>query len=268
MNSSPPLKADQQSSNLLNALRPNDLALLRPHLESVRLVTRQILYQPGDDVGFVYFPCGPTLISFIVALEDGKEVEIALVGREGALGGIVSQGRLPAYARSIVQIGGPALRLDCAALEKAKLQSPALRHFFARYADCLLAQIFQCVACNAAHSIEQRASKWLLAAIDRTGDLEFALTQEQLSGMLGVGRSYVARVIKTLKDRGLIAGRPSRLQVLDKEGLKAVSCKCNESVKEHFDDVLKGVYPDDAPNADGPPQFKKADPAGVSGRGL
>ena len=39
--------------------------------------------------------------------EDGRDVETILVGREGAVGGIVSQGYLPAYTRICVKFGGP-----------------------------------------------------------------------------------------------------------------------------------------------------------------
>ena len=36
---------------------------------------------------------------FLFRLQDGQAIETALIGREGDVGGIVSQGRLPAYAR-------------------------------------------------------------------------------------------------------------------------------------------------------------------------
>lgn len=237
------LEVSHLGNNLLKTLRPPDLALVLPAMEEVHLTPRQILYEPGDCVSYVYFPCGPTLLSFIVPLGSGKDVEVALIGREGAVGGIVSQGRLPAYARTIVQYGGTALRLACLELEKAKVQSPMLRQFFARYADCLMAQIFQCVACNATHSIEQRTAKWILAAIDRTNDREMPLTQEQLAGMLGVGRSYVARVLKEFRARQLIGAKHRHLLVLNEDGLASASCNCNVLVRQHFDEVLKGVYP-------------------------
>ena len=96
---------------------------------------------------------------------------------------------------------GPLLRMDVEQLEGAKLKSLSIRHLFARYADCLMAQVFQSVACNAAHSIEQRAAKWLVSAMERTSDSRVPLTQEQLADMLGVGRSYVSRVIQSLKAR-------------------------------------------------------------------
>ena len=62
-----------------------------------------------------------------------------------------------------------------------------LRHWFARYADCLIAQIFQTAACKATHTITQRTANWLLAGMARTGGVELEMTQEQLAKTLGVG---------------------------------------------------------------------------------
>ncbi|WP_207536895.1 Crp/Fnr family transcriptional regulator [Sabulicella rubraurantiaca] len=159
------------------------------------------------------------------------------------MGGIVSQGRLPAYARAVVRVGGPFLRMPCIRLEAAKERSAPLRNVFARYADCLLAQIFQSVACNAVHGIEARTAKWLLAALDRTNSPEVELTQEQLAGMLGVGRTYVSRVLRDLREAGVVATRRGRLVIQDPKALRATSCMCNEAVKQHFQEVLSGVYP-------------------------
>lgn len=118
-----------------------------------------------------------------------------------------------------------------------------LRPLFARYADCLMAQVFQSVACNAAHSIEQRTAKWLLAAIERTGEPQVALTQEQLAAMLGVGRSYLSRVIQDLRSRGIVETKRARIGVRNVEALRALACECNATACRHFDEVLKGVYP-------------------------
>lgn len=230
-------------NNLLSALKPQDLAIVAPSLQEWEGGAGDRLYQPGDEVRFVYFPCGPSLVSFVVELEDGLTVETALIGREGAVGGIVSQGRLPAFARSEIQFPGPFLRLSTADLEEFETRSPSLRHLFARYADCMLAQVFQSVACNAVHTIEQRTVKWLMAAIDRTGDHDIPLTQEQLASMMGVGRSYVSRVIQSLKRRNLLETRRGGVRVRDLDRLNALSCGCNNALRRHFDQVLEGVYP-------------------------
>ena len=97
--------------------------------------------------------------------------------------------------------------MQIADLEKAKQQSPTLGNLFSRYADCLAAQIFQAGACNAAHSIEQRTAKWLISAVERTGGPDIPLTQEQLAVMLAVGRSYISRVLRILKQRGILEFR-------------------------------------------------------------
>ncbi len=236
-------------NNLLRALRPDDLARIAPRLQSWAADAGTVIYEPGDDVRFVYFPAGAMLVSFVVLLDDGRGVETGLIGREGAVGGIVSQGRLPAYSRAVVQFPGSGLRMLSSDLEAAKLESLTLRNLFARYADCMMAQIFQAVACNAAHSIEQRAAKWLVAAIERTGDHDVPLTQEQLASMLGVGRSYISRVIQSLKLRGVLEVRRGRMRVRDIALLNALACSCNDLVRHHFEEVLRGVYPTEQESA-------------------
>ena len=235
--------AGQSGNNLLRALRPTDAAIISPYLEPWIGARGQIIYEPGDPVRTVYFPCGPSLISYLVILRNGVAVETALIGREGAVGGIVSKGRLPAFARAEVQFPGPFFRMQISDLEKAKEASPTLGSLFARYADCLAAQVFQSAACNAAHSIEQRTAKWLISAVERTGGPDISLTQDQLAVMLAVGRSYISRVLRIFKQRGILDTRRGSLYIRNIDGLRELACECNDSVRAHFDEVLSGVYP-------------------------
>src|ERR1700694_5968602 len=93
-NENPP--EERPFNNLLRRLSAADFALIAPHLVPGEAKGGELLYNPGDDVDTVHFPCGPSLASYLVPNEDGRDVEIILVGREGAVGGIVSQGYLPA----------------------------------------------------------------------------------------------------------------------------------------------------------------------------
>lgn len=232
-------------NNLLAALRPDDIAMLLPSLERWNGSVGDVLYEPGEDVNRVYFPCGESLVGFAVLLDDGQAVETALVGREGAVGGVVSHGLLPAFSRSQVRSPGQFLRMSTRDLEAAKRQSPSLRNLLVRYADCLVAQVFQAVACNVSHPIDQRFAKWLVAARDRTGEDRFELTQDELAMMLGVGRSYLSRVVQAFKARGLIdVGRRS-ITICDAAALERASCQCNGAVRRHFETVLEGIYPSD-----------------------
>jgi hypothetical protein len=231
-------------NNLLRRLSPLDYTLLAPHIAVESAQANELLYNPGDDVQIVHFPCGPSLATFLVSNEDGRDVETVLVGREGAVGGIVSEGSLPAYTRISVKFGGPFARIHVGKLEAAKQRSTSLRNIFARYADCLLAQIFQSTACNAVHSIEQRTAKWILAAMERTdGDDSVPLTHEQLATLLGVGRSYTSRVIQSFKAEGIVETRRGSILVRNRDALRLRACTCNDAVKAHFEEVLRGVYP-------------------------
>ena len=239
------MNGERPFNNLLRRLNDADFALIAPHLASEDGKPNDLLYSPGDNVEIVHFPCGPCLVSYMVPNEDGRDVEAILVGREGAVGGIVSQGYLPAYTRIMVKFAGPFVRLPVGKLDAAKAKSPTLSNIFARYADCMLAQMFQSTACNAIHSIEQRTAKWIVAAMERTdGDDVVPLTHEQLATLLGVGRSYTSRVIQIFKAEGILDTRRGSILVLNPDALRIRSCLCNEAVKSHFEEVLRGVYPD------------------------
>ncbi|GGC39926.1 transcriptional regulator [Novosphingobium marinum] len=230
-------------SNLLEALRPDDRALIAPNLTACDYKAGQVLQEPGDRVEHCFFPRHGAVGSFTVPLDCGVSVETVMIGREGALGGIVSHGDAPAYARASVMHEGTFLRISLPDLERAKEQSISIRYLFSRYADCLMAQVFQSIACNAIHTIEQRAAKWLCAAVERTGRNSITMTQEQLASMMGIGRSYASRVIQRLKRDGLLETRRGGLEVLDAERLGGRACTCNQHVRQHFQTVLAGVYP-------------------------
>lgn len=230
-------------NSLLAALRPEEQALLRPYLTDCVLDAGMVIYQPGDTVDYCYLPTGSALGSYFVEMEDGLAVETILVGREGALGGIVSHGALPAYARANVLHGGAFRRIPVRELEAAKRASPAIANLFARYADCMMAQVFQSIACNAVHTIEQRAAKWLGAAVDRIGENSVTMTQEQLAAMMGIGRSYASRVLQRFKHDGILRTRRGGIEVVDRDGLQDRACSCNGHVANHFERVLGGVYP-------------------------
>lgn len=234
-------------SNLLAKLRPEDLNLLLPDLSECRLRTGQILYEPGDTVNRCYFPRGASVASLQALLDNGEAVETAMIGREGAVGGIVSNGLLPAFARTSVLHGGAFYAIATSDLERAKERSAHVGRLFDRYADCLLAQVFQSVACNANHLIEQRAAKWLSAAVARTGSADITIRQEQFASIMGVGRSYVSRVISRFKTMELIVVRRGGIKVLDPQRLEKLACACDHLVQKHFEKVLGGTYPSLAP---------------------
>lgn len=230
-------------SNLLSVLSPSDKALMSGICEEQELPAGHVLFRAGDRVEYAFFPLDSAIASFVVELPDGKAIETALVGREGAVGGIVSEGHLAAFTQAVVVSGGRFLRVRLNRLHKAKALSPPLHGLFARYSDCLLAQIFQAVACNAAHTLEARAAKWLIASADRTGRNEIDTTQEQLASLLGVARGYISQQLGRMRAAGILSTRRGSIVVHDRDRLEELSCDCDRAVREHFEEVLAGVYP-------------------------
>ncbi|MBV9968466.1 MAG: Crp/Fnr family transcriptional regulator [Xanthobacteraceae bacterium] len=239
-----PLPGDLLQNALLAKLREADIRRLAPHMSVHDLDTGTVLQRAGEDVVDTWFPCGSAMAGFCVWTEPGgPAVEVALVGSEGAVGGIVSNGNVPAYATCEVRSGGRFLRMKTAALELCKLDSIMLRHWFSRYSDCLLAQIFQTTACNATHTIVQRTAKWLLAGLARTNSAELEMTQDRLAQMLGVGRTYVTRVVRQLRDEGVLEARRGFFVIKDEAALRHKACHCTTAIEDHFDAVLHGIYP-------------------------
>lgn len=230
--------AGYRANRLLAALSPRDLAVLQPHLEPLALARGRVLFEPGDDVTTTYFPCHRTMASLLIVTRDGREVEAATIGREGAVGGIVSEGHKPAFGRAVVQIPGEAYAISTSHLEAAKTGSPRFADLFSRYADSLLAQMMQGVACNALHRVEERCARWLLAVHDRAGDSIIHLTHESLAEMLGVRRTTVTAVTGELQARGLVRTRRGGVEIVDRPGLERVACECYRAVEEHFARLL------------------------------
>lgn len=225
------------NNRLLSTFPAEARALVEPFGSVVELDVDETVQPRGAHVNSTLFPFGPAMISLVVDLSNGRSIEVASIGHEGAVGGIVSCGHAPAFARAQAIVAGPALKVPMAALEDAKMRSGLIRNLFCRYSDYLLAQVMQSVACNSFHSIEQRAARWLLTAQDRAG-ATIELTQEALAALLGVQRTTVNAVIHTLQEEGLITTRRGRIQVIDRAGLKQRACECHEALERHFAAVI------------------------------
>ena len=227
---------------LLKALDARDRVLLARSLEPREVRRGDVLFRAGDDVSHVTFPTGRAIVTLLVPLRDGRTVETATVGREGAIGGVVSHGYLPAFSQGVVQVEGTVLRIEAERLSQAKRSSHAIRDLFVRYSDCLVSQLLQSVACNAVHSLEQRTLRWLLTLQDRLGTPELPVTHEVLAEMLGVKRPYLTEVLGRMQRDGLVRIGRGKLGLVDRARAERASCECHANVRRHFGEVLGAVY--------------------------
>jgi len=226
-----------QQNHLLAALPASDYARLAPHLEPIPLKLGEVLYEPGVQLRYVYFPT-TSIVSLLYVMEDGASAEIAIVGNEGILGISLFMGGETTPSRAVVQSAGHGYRLKAQLLKDEFQRFGPMLHLLLRYTQALITQMAQTAVCNRHHSVDQQLCRWLLLSLDRLASNELSMTQELIANMLGVRREGVTEAAGKLQDAGLISYRRVRITVLDRPGLEARSCECYQVVKKELDRLL------------------------------
>ena len=186
----------------------------------------RLLFDPGDQIATVYFPLD-CVISVMTLMESGEAIESVTIGREGAYGLASAISPREALSRAIVQVPGRTCRISAGVLHDVWNRSPALQLLVAKHSDALFA-----------HSVEQRFGRWLLACHDRIDLDTVSLTQEFLADMLGVQRTTVTAVARSLQAKGMIRYRRGIVDVLDRPGLEAIACECYDAVRRVYDRLI------------------------------
>lgn len=225
-------------NHLLASLPASEYEALRPHLVLTPMVLGAALYESGQPERRAYFPT-TSIVSLHYVMRDGASAEVAGVGPEGMVGISLALGGDRTTSRAVVQTAGEAYSIGADALTDAVRRTPGLQRLLLRYAQALITQMTQAVACTRHHSIEQQVCRWLLLTLDRMPTRELVMTQELIAVMLGVRRESVTEAAQALKDRGLIRYQRGRITVLDRQGLGAYVCECYEVVKGEFDRLLR-----------------------------
>jgi CRP-like cAMP-binding protein len=224
-------------NRLLAALPHEDHGLIAPHLVQVELERGRLLYDPGDPIETIYFPTDG-VISLMTLMENGAAIESATIGREGALGLMAAVAPRQSLSRAIVQTPVRTARMSAAALHEAWQKSPAIKQLVDRHSEALFGHAIQSVACNALHSVEARFCRWLLTCHDRISSDTVALTQEFLADMLGVQRTTVTAVARTLQEKGVIRYRRGVVDIMDRAGLEALACECYGVIHRTYERLL------------------------------
>jgi CRP-like cAMP-binding protein len=216
-------------NKLLSALPRAQYDLLAPHLATVSLPLFAVLFEPGDDVDHVYFPHSG-MLSLLVVMRDGKSIETATVGREGVVGTMAGLRSYKSFVRVVVQMPTRVSKIASQRFRTVVAASGPLRNLCIEYNEVLLSQARVTAACNALHSVEARFCRWLLQSSDRANSDTVALTQEFLAEMLGVRRTSVTAVGKTLHAHGVIDYSRGVIHILDRQRLEQMSCECYQTL--------------------------------------
>jgi CRP-like cAMP-binding protein len=229
--------ARRTGNRLLDRLPEDEYVRLASSLVSTPLKLKQPLNQADDSILDVYFPT-TAVVSTLVLMENGSEVETLLTGAEGMVGLTVALGLDFALHNAICQVPGKAFRLPATAFREAVERSRTLDALMRRYTAMVLRQVTQVVACNALHPVPERLCRWLLMSHDRADRDEFPMTQEFMGEMLGVRRQTVTITAGTLQAAGLITFRRGIIRIVDRSRLEEAACECYAVIRALYDRIL------------------------------
>lgn len=201
------------------------LSKIRPLLKYTQLAKDDYLFQQDDRIDFVYFP-ETAVISEFQMLADGRTIEVAVTGSEGAVGISSVWSTSPAVNCAQVCVGGNAYKIEADLLERELTYSRPLQRWLHDQINSYIKQISHKVICNTHHAVEERFCTWLLMLQDRSKKSKFNLTQEYIAGVLGVYRPSVTCMAKALREKEAIDYVRGQIFITDRQKLKKMSCAC------------------------------------------
>lgn len=232
---------EPRQNRILAALPPDEYARLADGLEYFSLPAGQVVSGSGDRLEFVYFPTS-CIFSLIATLADGYSVELAMTGSDGLVGIPLVLGGETCQCKVVVQCAGGAYRLRaesvCWELEQ---QDASLRRLSLCYTQALMTEMAQSVLCNRHHSVVQQLCRWLLLRLDHIAGTHLDMTQEMISGLLGVRREGITEAAGKLQAAGLIQYRRGHIEVMDRAGLESRVCECYHAVKAEHLRLFRGM---------------------------
>lgn len=212
-------------NRILASLSPTELAQMPGDFEPVTLRANQALFRAGDTVEYAFFP-NTAIASLVCLLENGKSVEIGLVGYEGMVGSPVLFGSNKAIYSAEVLVPGQAIKVRIETLRQRAALNVSFQRLLMLHCQSLMAQFSQLAACNLCHHIPERVCRWLLLLHDRTSLDEFQLTHEQIAERLGIRRAGITIQLGQLEALGAIQASRGKIRVIDRHKLEAGACEC------------------------------------------
>jgi hypothetical protein len=89
------------------------------------------------------------------------------------------------------------------------------------------------------HSVASRLSKCLLDFHDRAPGDQFPFTHQHMANLIAANRATVSSVVGAFRRDRLIAMDRGRVRILDRRGLRAVSCECYARVRKRYEGLFK-----------------------------
>src|ERR1700686_5263425 len=223
-------------NKLLSATPDNEYKLMRPELTYIDLPPHLSLHEPKQKIEFVYFP-NRGMVSQVVVTQDGRTVEVGVVGKEGYVGAGLAAGLSRSSVREIIQIAGDGFRIMGNALGRILRSAPQLQVMLNKHTGLQGMQVAQTAACNRLHDIEQRLSRWLLMTQDRVASGGLPITHDFIATMMGTDRSTVSLAALVLQKKGIINYVRGAVKIVNRRKLEKSTCECYEVIQGFENDL-------------------------------
>lgn len=211
-----------EQSTIRNRLLANltlaDFALIAPYLEPFELHRDYVLVTPNQPIEYVYF-IESGMVSVVAEKADGRSIEVGVYGRDGMGSTTVLLGTDRTPHHHYMQIAGSGFQVKTSDFLQVVAQSQTFQTVMLRFVHVFMTQTAQSALVNGSSVIEERLARWVLMCQDRLDAMEFPITHDFLSMMLGVRRSSVTDAIHLLESDQLIKATRGNIEILDRDRL-------------------------------------------------
>ncbi len=234
------LKLDEHDiiNRFLLALPARTMKRIQPDLKFLETTRGQKIDHVDGPIRYLYF-VNRGMVSLIKTMNDGRTVEVGVVGIEGITDPNALFSIDTAIVESIVQIPGSAFRVRRDLLKQVMATDDFFHEIVQKFARFAFGQLYQTAACNRLHSLEERCCRWLLICNDNALSDTFPLTHEFLAMMLGVQRAGVSITASFLQKAGLIKYARGQVTIMNRTGLEDAACECYGSTRSALEDLFR-----------------------------
>jgi hypothetical protein len=178
------------------------------------------------------------LLAIVGTFPDGTTAEITTIGSEGFVEIDSALRHDIALRTSMCLVEGSVIRLPIGDFQRAVVEESAFADLIYHAVRVRSFMTEQLALCGIHHTTEQRFARWLLLATHKLDTNVITITQESVSGLLGTRRASISIAATAIQKAGAIRYVRGRIEILNRDALKALSCPCYDECKNALEMVL------------------------------
>jgi CRP-like cAMP-binding protein len=213
---------DPTRNALLAGMAGSVVQNLEPFLSIVSVPSGTVIHDVGKEIDRVYFPING-LASLQFVTRDGRAIDTATIGREGALGVMAGIGRYEAKDRCVARSPLTSITISTFDLRRFAHEHRELQTMCVNEVDRMLSRTQRQAARYALHTIEMRLAHCLLDASEMLSSDTIPFTQDVMAEMLAVRRTSITEAASKLHMAEIIDYSRGTIRILDRAGLSKLA---------------------------------------------